>query len=404
MRLVVLTQYFPPEVGATQVRLSALIKALQRRGHDVEVVTAFPHHLVGKVFPEYRNAFHRREVSDGCVVHRTWVYAATGAGARRLLNYLSFSLTSLGGLLRTRRADYLFVESPPLFLGVTGIVFSMLRRTPVIFNVSDLWPDSVRELGVLKNRLLLDLAAGLERWIYSRVCFVTAITPGIRTTLIRDKGLPAAKVLYLPNGVDLQLFSPREPDQKLLEALDASGRQIFLYAGTHGIAQGLPTLVDAAAQLADDGILLLFVGDGPVKRDLIASASRKGVQNVRFVDMQPVEEMARYYSLARASIVPLVKTDLFRTARPSKIFPSLACGVPVIYSGEGETAQLLEDAGAGLVVPPEDATQLAAAIRKIAHDDSLHERLKQGGLALAQQYTWDRIVDAWLEQLTRARG
>lgn len=403
MRFLILTQYFPPEIGAPQIRLAALVRSLHRVGHQVEIVTAFPHHLVGKIFPAYRRKFYAKEDFEGSPVHRTWVYAASGTGVARILNYLSFAVSSLIGLARAKRPDYIFVESPPLFLGITGALYSTLRRVPMIFNVADLWPDSVRELGVLKNGLLIALAEWLERWIYRRSWFVNAITPGIRQVLVEKKRLSSHKVLFLPNGVDLALFSPREPDLTLAQQLHLKGKT-FVYAGTHGVAQGLQTLIEAAALLTGDGISFLFIGDGPAKEKLVQDAQKRNLNNVGFLGMQPAEDMPRFFSLATASIVPLVKAELFRSARPSKIITSLACGVPVIFCGEGETAELLTQSRSGLVVPPEDATALARTVQKLAGDQTLCGDLSRNGLTLAADFGWDTIVLRWLNELSTAQA
>jgi colanic acid biosynthesis glycosyl transferase WcaI len=402
VRVLILTQYFPPEVGAPQTRLAAFARVLKGVGHQVEVVTAMPNHLTGKVFVGYRRRFYTEEVLEGLTIRRTWVYAATGTGLGRLLNYLSFTITSLIGLFRSALPDLIFVESPPLFLGISAIVFTSFRSVPIIFNVADLWPDSVRELGVVRNKVLLAMAEALERWIYCRARFVNAVTEGIRSDLIRKKSLPESKVLFLPNGVDTMLFAPREPNSELARRLGLEGKRVFIYAGTHGLAQGLGTLLDAAKMVKNRNVALLFVGDGPTKPALVTRVASLGLQNVVFVGMQPINVMPDFFSIAVASIAPLVKNELFKGARPSKIFPSLACGIPVIFCGEGETADLLIQHGAGLVVEPENACALAEAIERFADDDNLRKVLGANGRKLAcTRFSWETIVVDWLEQLCR---
>lgn len=401
MRFLFLTQYFLPEIGAPQIRLAAIARALKRRGHVVEVVTALPHHLTGRIYAEYEHRFYMDDMVEGNAVHRTWAYAATGAGPRRLLNYASFTLSSLLGLARSRRPDYIFVESPPLFLGIPGAVFSWLRRTQMIFNVADLWPDSVRALGVLRNDFLLWVAERLEAWIYNRSNFINATTAGIKHDLLNKKKLAPSKVLFLPNGVDTKLFAPREPDQALRQELQIPGQQVFLYAGTHGVAQGLETILDAAALLQGEDIIFLFVGNGPTKPNLIRKKAAESLDNVLFAGIQPVEAMPRYFSIATASIVPLVKNELFKGARPSKIFSSLAAGIPVIYCGAGESAELLTSRNAGIVVDPQDPAALAAAILRLSKDEQLQRQLATAGRTLAEeQFDWDAIVGRWLDHLT----
>ena len=404
MRFLIVTQYFSPEIGAPQIRLAALCRALSARHHEVEVVTAMPHHLVGRVFSEYRSKLYTKEVLGGITVHRTWVYAATGTGLKRLLNYLSFTLTCLVGLARSRRPDYLFIESPPLFLGLSGYLYATLRRVPIIFNVADLWPDSVRELGIVKDRRVLSVAEWLEKWMYAKSRFVNATTDGIKQALIERKGVDNSKVLFLPNGADTSLFVPRERDLELITQLGLHGKQVVIYAGTHGVAQGLETLVDAAILLRNSNVVFLFIGDGPRKSHLVERAELHGLNNAIFLGMKPVAEMPRFFSIAAASIVPLVQNELFKSARPSKIFTSLSAGVPVIFSGQGEAADLLLRNRAGLVVPPEDAQALAAAVVTMCQDHPLRSELSANGRKLAlAEFDWDAITQRWLDAL-KANG
>jgi colanic acid biosynthesis glycosyl transferase WcaI len=399
MRILILTQYYPPEIGAPQTRLAALARELRRRGFGVEVVTAMPHHLVGRVYKGYRGKLYLRESIEGVRVHRTWVYAATGTGVRRMLNYFSFALTSLFALLFVRRCDVVFVESPPLFLSVPGWIAAMLHRATLIFNVADLWPDSVRELGVLSGGPLLALASHLEAWTYRRADYVNAVTEGIERILRNDKGVPARKLRFLPNGIDTERFTPRRAHPGLRARLRLDERNVFIYAGTHGIAQGLHTLVHAAELVGQDATLL-FVGSGPIKPYLVQLTRERGLQNVRFCDPVPLDDMPDYFALAYASIVPLVRGDLMRGARPSKLFPAFACGVPVIYSGEGEGADLVTQADAGVAVPPEDAPALAAAMRELLADPQARERMAQAARKLARErFTWSTIVDRWLSEV-----
>ena len=398
MRLVFLTQYYPPEIGAPQTRLAALTRALVQRGWHVEVVTAMPHHLMGRILHGYRGRIYSCEKLDGATVHRTWVYAASGTGVRRMLNYLSFAFSCLLGLLRVRRPDAIFVESPPLFLAVPGWLAAKRYRCKLIFNVADLWPDAIRELGVLRSGPLLGVAERLEAWTYRRATVVNAVTSGIERSLRERKGVPVTKLRFLPNGVDTERLAPCERSVALAQRLQLDDRPLFVYAGTHGIAQGLHTLVDAAA-LAPY-VTVLCIGGGTTKAALMAYARARNVENVRFLDPVPLDEIPEYFSLAVASVVLLVRSELHRDARPSKLFASFACGVPVIYGGEGEGADIVEHAGAGLVVPPEDPAALAMAMATLAADPVQRTRMANNARTLAvERFAWSGIVDRWVASL-----
>jgi colanic acid biosynthesis glycosyl transferase WcaI len=398
LRFLILTQYFPPEVGAPQVRLLAIAKELQRRGHKVDVVTAMPNYPTGKVFPAYRGRWIVREDVDGLPVTRTWIYAASGSRIRaRLFGYFSFAVTSLAGCLRIPRPDLIFVESPPLFLGFTAWLASRLRRTRYVFNVSDLWPESAVQLGIITNRTLIAMAEALERFCYRRSHRVCAVTDSIRDRISTVPG--AAPVLLLPNGTDLHIF--RKISNAAPNGL-APGEVTFLFAGTHGYAQGLDVILEAAALMRQRvEIRFLLVGDGPEKPRLRKAAA--ALANVSFLDSMPVTAMPELYSACRASIVPLRKVDLFKGARPSKILPSLACETPVIYAGEGETAELIKDSACGLVVAPECPEELAAAVTKLAGDQALARRLGKNGRRLVEsRFSWENIVGRWLEEMGQA--
>src|SRR5579872_4932670 len=208
MRVLILSQYYAPEIGAPQVRLAALARELRMRGHEVEVVTAMPNHLLGRTYDGYRGRLYLRERIDGVVTHRTWIYAATGTGVGRIANYVSFACTSLFGLLRARRADVIFVESPPLFLSLPGWLTACAHRAKLIFNGVDLWPDSVQDLGVMRDGAMLRGARWFEAWTYRRADIVNAVTDGIADSLHGRKHVPSEKLRFLPNGIDVAAFAP----------------------------------------------------------------------------------------------------------------------------------------------------------------------------------------------------
>ena len=402
MRFLILTQYFPPEVGAPQVRLSAFARELKRSGHEVEVVTGLPNHPTGRIFPEYRGRFYVREEWEGIPVHRVWLYPSIGAGLKRMLNYLSFMLTSLWGLFKAQRPDLLFVESPPLFLSLPAWLASRIWRIPWIFNVADLWPDSVRDLGLITEGILLRLAYWLEAWSYRKASFVNAVTEGIQTTLLDDKRLANNKVLFLPNGVDTELFKPRKPDLELQKSLGLFNKKVVLYAGTHGFAHGLEVVIRAAKILEnnDSNVYFVFIGDGSEKVRIIDMAKTMSCRNVLFLDPAPPDYIARLYSFSIAGLSTLRNNSLFESTRPAKIFAAMASGKPVIYSGAGEGARLVESAKAGLVVPPEDPEALAEAVRILASNPALAEELGSNGRRYVEEHlSWSVLVSDWLRQL-----
>lgn len=401
MRFLILTQYFPPETGAAQVRLKELAKGLQRQGHEVVIVTAFPNHPSGVIPPKYRGYWSMKDEVEGLPVYRTWVYPVQrGRFWKRLLNYFSFTFSSLWGILKAGPCDVLFVESPPLFLGMTAVLGSWIKRARLVFNVSDLWPESAVALGLVTNKTMIRMTEGLETWLYNRSWKLSAVTIGIRDTWIK-RGIPAKKIAFLPNGVNLELFRPLPPDQEFKEKLGLQDKFVLVYTGTMGYAQGLESVLEAANLLrSEPQYHFLFLGDGTEKPKLEEMAKEMKLPNVQFLGFQPVTDMPRYLSLAAGSIIPLKKLKLFEGARPSKMFPAMGCAVPVIYSGEGEAVDLVREAGAGLTVEPENPSEMAQAIRSLYKLNDRGKSMGENGRRYVEEhYSWDSIVSQWLKEL-----
>ncbi len=407
MRILILTQYFPPETGAPQTRLAAFTRELVRLEHEVEVVTTLPNYPAGRVFPGYRGRFYIREDWGGVPVHRAWVHASMGKGLGRLLNYVSFAASSLFALSRAKRPDYIFVESPPLFLAIPAILAARSWGAATILNVADLWPDAVRQLGVLKPGLILRAAEWLEQWAYRKADFVNAVTEGIARTLIEEKAVPPHKLLHLSNGVDTELFRPSAPDEDLIEQLGLTNKKIFLYQGTLGYAHALENTLRAAALLRDEThIHFVFLGDGSEKSKLIRMATELSLENTSFLDFVPVEQVAAYLSIACCGLASLRDIPLFRGARPSKLLPIIASAKPVIFCGpEGETSCFLRESGAGIVAPPDDPAALANAIRRIARNPGLAKELGENGRRYAEHsLTWSKLVSDWIADLNASQS
>jgi len=403
MRFLMLTQYFPPETGAAQVRLKEAAKGLQRQGHDVVVVTAFPNHPQGVIPPEYQGCKFMEDEVDGIPVYRTWVYPVQrGRFWKRLLNYFSFTFSSFWGILKAGSCDVIFVESPPLFLGMTAVLGKWLKGAKLVFNVSDLWPESAVALGLVTNKTLIRLTEGLETWLYNRSWKLSAVTLGIRDTWLK-RGIPERKIAFLPNGVNLDLFQPLPPDEEMQAKLGLKDKFVLVYGGTMGYAQGLETVLEAANLLREEEQFhFLFLGDGAEKPLLEQMAKELKLTNVQFLGFQPVTDMPRYFSLAGGSIVPLKKLKLFEGARPSKMFPAMGCAVPIIYSGAGESVDLIKEAGAGLTVEPENSQAMAEAIRKLAQMPDGGKSLGVNGRHYVEKnYDWDSIIKNWLKDLAK---
>jgi glycosyltransferase involved in cell wall biosynthesis len=382
--------------------LAALVRELIARGIDVEVVTALPNHPEGRIHANYRGRLLATEQRHGARVRRVWMFGATGASWRRMLSYLSFAFTSCLALVRCRRPDVIIVESPPPFPFLPARIAGVVWRCPVVVNVADLWPDSVVTLGVLDDGMVLRLMFAFERWVNSSASNVIAVTEGIRRVLIEEKGLAAEKVSFLPNGVDTDMFRPRPPDPDMERRYAPNAERLIVFAGTVGLAQGVEVAVDAMGLVAErhPTAKLLIVGAGSglaaVQRRLLDS----GVTNVQLVPPVPLAEVADIYSVAVAGLATLRDNALFEGARPSKIFPILASGKPVVYSGAGEGARLVDQNGVGIVCRPEDASALAEAINQLLDDPEAAIAMGKRGRALVEaQFSWSSLVGAWISEM-----
>jgi glycosyltransferase involved in cell wall biosynthesis len=380
-----------------------MVEQLLAKGHEVEVVTAMPNYPVGKIFPEYRHKLYCREIWHGISVHRFWVYASTGSGIRRLLNYFSFSLTCLFGIFFARKPDLIFVESPPLFLSIPARLLSLMWHRPFIFNVADLWPDSVREMGVMRDGVILRMAGRLELWSYRKAAFVNAVTDGVRRTLVEKKGVPPEKVLLLPNGANTELFRNGVRDEELAKNLGLSAQRVILYAGTLGLFHGLDIAIEAAEilQFEIPDFTLVFIGGGSDRNRLELLAKSKGLTNVRFLEPQPPEMVARLFSISYAGLASFMNRPVFEGTRPAKLIPMMASEKPVVFSGAGEGARLVLQAGAGIVTAPESVSSLVEGLRAVLNDPSMAQEFGRNGRKFVEaNLTWRILVRNWLEDLT----
>lgn len=405
MRFLIVTQYFGPEIGAPQVRLAAVARALVAKGNEVEIATAMPNHPTGAIFPEYRNRFFLNEDWRGCKIHRVWLYPALGAGFKRIVNYLSFAFLIVVPLFRVRKPDVILVESPPPFVMAPVVLFNLFWRARLVLNVADLWPDSITEMGLMREGMLANMLRIFEAWCYRRAHTVNAVTKGIRDSLINNKHVPESKVLFFPNGADTEMFRPQAPDPEIEEKLGLREKDVFLYAGTLGYAQGLDVALHAMASIETryPSAHLVFIGDGSDRERLNQLAKSLAINNVTFLSPQPPEYVARLYSICIAGLASLKALPLFEGARPSKMFPIMSSGKPVIYSGAGEGARLVLEAQAGIVTPPGDSKALSEAFATLIDDREKAEKYGQNGRAyVVKNLGWEMIIDRWLSEVSAA--
>jgi glycosyltransferase involved in cell wall biosynthesis len=366
MRILYLSQYFPPEAGATQTRAFEMARNFVRRGHEVCMICEFPNHPSGIIPPAYRRKLYELDELEGIQVIRVWVKASPEKNfSRRMLFYLSFMINAfLAGIFLARgHYDLIYATSPPLFVGGAALGLSFLRRIPLVFEVRDLWPESAIALGELQNRSAIALATRLELACYHRARKIIAVTLGIITRLT-DRGIPPAKLVCIPNGANTEMFRYDETArQHLRQDMGLQDSYVVIYAGIFGIAQGLDTVVQAAQLLsAQPEIAFLLIGEGPEKVHIKNLIDQLNLNNVHILPEQLREKIPDFLSAADVAVIPLKNLDLFKGALPSKMFDAWACNRPILVSIDGEARQVLDKAGGGVFVPPEDAAELARQI------------------------------------------
>ena len=368
MRIVLLTQYYPPETGAPQRRLGDLARRLAARGHGVQVVTAMPNYPAGRVNEPWRGRLLDRERIDGVDVLRSGLYVSpVRTTARQLATYFTFAASAaVTAPFRLRRADVVLWESPPLFLAPTAALLARRLGARLVMNVSDLWPRSAVELGVLRNARLVSFFERWERLAYRSADLVSHQTDGIGAGI--EARAPGTPRLLFPNGVDVEAFRrvATGPDLRRDLGLPDHG-PVVGYAGNFGRGQALEQVVDAAALLEDAGsdASIVLVGDGPRRDPVVRRIRSLGLRRIHVSPSVPAARVPEVLSLFDVAVVPLAAVPLFEGARPSKLFELLAVGVPVVYCGSGEGARLAEASGGAVVVPAEDPHALAGAVTRL---------------------------------------
>lgn len=381
MKILFLTQYCPPEVGAPQNRIFEFAKQLKKFGHEITILTAMPNYPEGEIFEEYKGKKVVVEELEGIKVVRTGIYATKDKSfTKRLRNYLSFTFSSVfTGVKFIEKQDVIITESPPLFLGWSGYVLSKMKKAKFVFNISDLWPESAVKLGVLHNKALIKMSTCLEEFCYKKACAVTGQTRGIVDNIV-NRGIDKNKVHLITNGVDTEFFKRENRDEEFRKEIGINNKFAICYAGIHGLAQGLQTVIEAAELLKNyNDIKFIFFGDGPEKSDLINMVNEKELTNVEFFPLQPKSKMPRIIASMDATVIPLKKLDLFKGALPSKMFEALSSELPIVLAVEGEAEKLINDAKAGITVESENPKEIAEAVLKLYNDEELRKNLGKNG-------------------------
>jgi colanic acid biosynthesis glycosyl transferase WcaI len=409
VKILYVSQYFPPEMGAPAARASELACHWAQAGHDVSVLTGFPNHPTGVVPPEWRPRLRRLTYHEniGRVnVFRTWLWPLPNRKAHeRMRNYASFCLSAALRGMAIPRPDVIIASSPQLLVGLSGWWIAFTRQIPFVFEVRDLWPESLTAVGVGdENSLLHHTLAKVAKFLYQRSDRIVVVTPAFKEHLVRLWRVPPEKLAVVENGVETGVFAPAlaAANAALRRELGAEGKFLVCYIGTMGMAHGLETLLDAAGQLQrqESNAQFLLVGEGAEKERIKALAQSLGLANVCFLDQQPREKIPAFISASDACLVLLKKTDVFKTVIPTKMLEFMSCARPVILGVDGQARQIVEAAGAGLVIEPENAGALVQAIIQLAANRELGAALGQKGREyILQHFSRGKTAEKYIDVL-----
>jgi glycosyltransferase involved in cell wall biosynthesis len=390
MHILFLTDNFPPEINAPASRTFEHCRLWVEAGHRVTVVTCAPNFPTGRVLAGYKNKLWQHETINGVNVIRVWTYITVNEGfVRRVLDYVSFMVSATIASLFVRRPDVVVGTSPQFFTVCAAYMVGLIKRKPFVFELRDLWPESIKAVGAMRDSAVLRMLERLELFLYRRSARIVSVTHSFREVLAK-RGIDVRKIAVVTNGVDLSRFSPRPKDAELENQLGLTGNFVAGYVGTHGLAHGLETLLVAAERLQGmvegQRIRILLLGDGAEKARLRAQAERMGLKNVLFLDSVARNQVARYWSLLDVSIIHLRRAELFATVIPSKLFECMGMGIPVLHGVAGESADIVRREGVGLVFEPERADALVAALLRLAGDERVRNECRARCLSAAKRY------------------
>lgn len=403
MRILILSIYHDPEPIP---KTGELARELQRRGHEVTVVTAFPHYPSGELFAGYRLGLWRWEVRDRVRVLRTFIYPYHGRrSSLRMLNYLTWMISSIQAVWLAPACDVIYVWHPPLTVGVSAWVISKLKRVPFVYDVQDLWPESALASGLMRPGKLVNVLYRLADWVYRRAPSILVVSSAAAAYL-RSRGVDPAKIAVANHWVDTTAFR-EETTRDVREEYGWTGKFVVMFAGNLGMVQGLETVVEAASRMGEQtDILFVLVGDGSDRARLESLARERGVTNVRFVGRHAPADMPAFMRAADVLLVHLRPSEIADHAVPTKILSYFAAGRPVVCATGGAAADLVRAAAAGVIARPGDPSDVAGAIGHIASlAPDIREQLGRNGQAyLDLNFDKATVIDGYERALLAAAG
>lgn len=396
MKILFLTDNFPPEVNAPASRTYEHCKIWVENGAEVTVITCAPNFPQGKVYSGYKNSWIQSENVDGIKVIRVWSYITANKGfLKRTLDFFSFAVSAFWAGM-TIKTDVIIATSPQFFTALAGNWLSFVKRKPWVMEVRDLWPESIIAVGAMKNNsVIYRMLEALELRMYRSAEKIVTVTDAFKKN-ITDRGIHAGKIEVVKNGVDPKLFSYQPKNEILQEKLGLKGKFIVGYIGTHGMAHNLDFILNGASKITNHKIHFLFVGDGAEKKNLLLQKEKLGLQNCTFLDPVPKNEIKQYISITDLALVPLKKSDTFKTVIPSKIFENAAMAKPIFLGVEGESKAIVEQYNAGLCFEPENESDFLYKLNLLFSQPDLYEKLQAGCFKLARAFDRKTLAENML--------
>lgn len=406
MRILLIHQYFLEQDDPGGSRFNEMTRTWSEQGHDITVLTGMIHANKSEKRPEYKGKYFVHKQHDAVSVWRCHVSESYNKNfLGRLWGYFSFVFSSIwAGVFKAKgKYDLILVTSPPLFVGLTAYVLSLLKRIPFVFEIRDLWPESAIDTGVVTNKVIIRFAYWFEAFIYRKARLINVLTPAFRNTLIEKKQVPADKIIFIPNAADFSLSDEvlttfdREAFRKK-EGID--DKFVITYVGAHGVANHLVQILDTAELLRDTNVLFQLIGDGMQKKMLMEEAANRGLQNVRFVDSVPKKEVFKYIIASDMGTSVLKRVDTFKTIYSNKSFDYMACKKPILLVIDGVSRELIEDAKCGIFAEPERPADIAEKIRIYLNNPELLKQHGENGYLYAKEH-FDRtkLAMKYLEHL-----
>lgn len=398
MRILFLTDNFPPEVNAPATRTFEHCKEWVKMGADITVITCAPNFPKGKVYPGYKNKLVQKEVIEGIKVIRVWSFIAANKGfVKRTLDFISFSVSSFFAGLFVK-TDIIIATSPQFFTALSGKSLSFWKRKPWIMEVRDLWPESIKSVGALKNNLIIKYLEYLEKKCYKSAHKIITVTDSFKKEIIQ-KGISKSKIHVVKNGANLELFIAKDKNKELVSKLNLENKIILGYIGTHGMAHNLDFLLDCANELKGTHYHFLFIGSGAEKNNLLQRVSKEQIKNVSMLDSVSKDEVVDYLSILDISLINLKKDDLFKTVIPSKIFENAAMRIPILIGVDGESRLIIEKYQAGLFYEPENKEDFIIQLKEITKKDTII-KCQNGSGQLAANFDRKLLAEKMFNLLT----